>query len=320
MSELLRLQQTYYQADTVLNQTKRDFNRASQLQKIGSVSDEEFRLKKEAYDNATDSLFFARQELNFREGRAISEKRNEKTPSNENIVENAPETKQALFLYESLLSQREFYNIASTLEGTLTELNVEKGSVVSPGVVLAAVHDSTHLEIEAPVDEVDLSFIDIGQKVMIESDSFIGSKLEGIVSHIDPVIVKSGDSRVCNVTIDITADPEGLARIGASCSVFITVRETFQVPAVPSEAYFLEDGKKFVYKLNLLNEKKNTYELEKTLIETGILGIGSVEVVSGLRVSDLVIPAGVQQYEGVLNVRYEQTEEESDAEKEKGSR
>jgi len=308
MSELMRLQQVYYQADTILDQAKRDYNRASRLQEIGSASDEELRLKKEAYDNAEDSLLYARQELNFREDRAIDDNRIQKPLANELIVEQAPEVSQALSQYKSLLSQLRFYHISSQLAGTLTELNVEKGSVVSPGIVLSAVHDSTHLEIEAPVDEVDLSYIQKDQKAVIESDSFIGSSLEGVVSHIDPVIVKSGDSRVCRIIIDITDDPDGLARIGASCSVFITVKETFQVPSVPSEAYFIEDGQKYVYRMTLLDEGKDLYTLEKTAIETGILGIGSVEVLTGLEIADLVVSSGVQQFDDDMKVRFIQEE------------
>ena len=285
--ELLSLRTAYTQALTGFQQAMRNYNRTTELHKIGSASDEELRLITDSYTIAGEQLNSARQRLNFKEGRALDDLRETESISDEKIVENSAEVQKALSDLESLDTTIADFSFISPINGVVTEIIVEKGSVLGPGTPAVVIHDLDNLEIITFIDEVDLSYLKIGQKARIESDSFIGRELTGTVSKIAPIIKKIGDSRVCEIRLDLDADPESIARAGASCSIFITVDKKDAVPAIPVEAYFTEDGKKYVYLLQN-GEYKDIFKVVKQQVETGILGIELVEIEEGLQIGDMI--------------------------------
>ena len=202
-----------------------------------------------------------------------------------------------------------YFEIKAECNGTLTALNVDGNSVVEAGTMLAEIYDENQLIVEAQIDEVDLSYIKVGQEVKITSDSFIGTELKGRVSKVAPIIRKVGDSRVCSIEVDILENPDKVARIGASASIFITVETQLQQPAIPVEAYFIENNKKYIFVLSPSEgedpDDAEYYTVKKKEIETGILDIENIEVSSGLSGGDLVligrVPGIEDGYEVVLS-------------------
>ena len=295
-AELLSLRTAYTQALTGYEQAERDYNRTTELQKIGSASDEELRLKTDSFTIAGKQLTAALQRVNFKEGRALNDPRMTESISDDKIVERSAEVQQALSDLDSLDATIEDFSFISPINGVVTEIIIEEGSVLGPGTTAVIIHDLNNLEIITNIDEVDLSYLQPGQKSRIESDSFIGKELTGTVSKIAPIIKKIGDSRVCEIRLDLDADPEKIARAGASCSIFITVDKKYAVPAIPVEAYFTEDGEKYVYLLKQ-GEYKDVFTIVKQQVETGILGIESVEIVEGLHIGDMI---AVSNTDGIL--------------------
>jgi HlyD family secretion protein len=216
--------------------------------------------------------------------------------SDDRIVENSAEVQKALSDLESMDANIEDFSFVSPIGGIVTELLIEEGSVVGPGTVAAVIHDLENLEIITFIDEVDLSYLIIGQKARIESDSFIGKELTGTISKIAPIIRKIGDSRVCEIRLDLDADPERIARAGASCSIFITVDEKEAVPAIPVESYFTEDGDKYVFLLEPA-ETEGIFTVTRQPVEIGILGIETVEIEKGLIIGDII---ALSKTEGLL--------------------
>ena len=198
----------------------------------------------EALVLAEETLESARQRLNFREGRSLDDPRTSPYLPDDRIVETSPEVRRAAIDRDNITRSLSDYRITAGFGGTVTQLPIEEGGLVSPGTLVARIENSEALEVTVNIDEVDLSYISLGQDVKIISDSFIGNELAGRVSEIAPIIQKVGDSRICDITVDILENPGGIARIGASASVFILVEEKTQVPAIPVEAYFFEEGKK----------------------------------------------------------------------------
>jgi HlyD family secretion protein len=285
--ELLSLRTAYTQAHTGYEQAERKFNRTTELHKIGSASDEELRLATDAFTISGGQLNSAKQRLNFKEGRSLNDPREASSISDDSIVENSAEVQKALSDLESLDSTIEDFSFISPIDGVVTEISIEEGSVLGPGTPAVIIHDLDNLEIITNIDEVDLSYLSQNQEARIESDSFIGKELTGYVTKIAPIIKKIGDSRVCEIRLELDDDPEKLARAGASCSIFITVEKKESVPAIPVEAYFTEDGKKYVFLLKE-GEFKETFITVKQEIETGILGIETLEVITGLNIGDKI--------------------------------
>ncbi len=286
--ELLTLRTAYTRTRTDYEQAKRNYNRTLELHKIGSASDEELQIKTDAYAIAGEQYNSARQRLNFKEGRPLDDLRESGSITDAEIVENSAEVQKALSELESMNTKIADFSFIASIDGVVTEILIEEGSVLGPGTPAVEIQDLDNLEIVTNIDEVDLSYLKISQKAKIESDSFIGKELTATVSKIAPIIKKVGDGRVSEIRLDPGEDPEGIARAGASCSIFITVEEKINVPAIPVEAYFTEDGKKFVYTL-IEGDEKGIFLIEKRNIKTGILGIETVEILEGLSIGDLIV-------------------------------
>ncbi|MDC7226921.1 MAG: efflux RND transporter periplasmic adaptor subunit [Spirochaetales bacterium] len=305
-SELLNLRGAYSSALAGWAQTEREWERTSELHKIGSVSDEELKLVEEQLIIAEETLESARQKLNFREGRELDDNRINNFKTDDEIVESSPEVKKALSDYDISLKNLKYYEIKTDSGGTLTALNVDKNSVVEPGMLMAEIHDEQQLIVEAMIDEVDLSYIKTGQEVKIISDSFLGTEIAGRVSKIAPIIRKVGDSRVCEIEVDLLENPDGAARIGASASIFIIVDKRLQQPAIPVEAYFIEENEKYIFVLIPLEdedpENPGYFKVEKRRIETGILDIENIEVTDGLAAGELILSGRVPGVEDGMEV------------------
>lgn len=290
--ELLSLRTAYTQALTSRDQARREFQRTEELHKIDSASDEELRQRREALLLAEENLRSARQKLNFREGRPLEDRRTAPYLPDSEIVARSPEVRRAVLELQSISESLEEYRIAAPAAGVITELPVEEGGLVTTGLLAARIQDPEQLKVEANIDEVDLSYIQVGQTATITSDSFIGSELSGTVAKIAPVIRKIGDSRVCAIDVKVGENPGGIARIGASASLFIIVEKRDAVPAIPVESYFFDGDGRYVQVLTPSPgedpHNPERFTVERRKIETGILGVERVEVTEGLSAGELI--------------------------------
>lgn len=300
--EIMSLRNSYAQALVTLDQAARDYERTVELHKIGSASDEELRIKKENLSNVERNLVITREQLNLREGKLLSDDRTGPLADDYAVVAASAEVRQAETQLKVLRENLDGYRIKALTSGVVTAVSVQEGGFVSTGMTVAAVYDANNLEIITSIDEVDLSWVHVGQRARITSDSFIGSELTGEVVRIAPVIQRIGDSRVCEIAIKILADEKKIARIGASCSVFIEVEKRTQAPAIPVESYFIKDGKSFVALLSE-NEDTDTLTVSITEIETGILGVKNVEVKSGLSEGQKIVLRKASSLESEMVVK-----------------
>lgn len=303
--QLMTLRSQYDDTQDTLRRARRAFQRAEELHAIGSASDETLRTAREDLQAAERAFSTIRERLNHREGRPLDDPRDEPFRTDEEIIADSIEVKQARASLDGIREELEGYTIRSRIRGTITSLSVDEGQPVSAGTQIAMVHDRETLEVVSPIDEVDLGYVEVGQPVRIESDSFIGRSLEGTVDRIAPIIQHTGDARVCDVTIGFE-DPERIARVGASCTIYVTVRDMPEAPSIPIQAYFLDSGKKFVYVPVPAaadtgadpadQDAAPVYVLEKREVTIGIIGLDTVEVVSGLELGETVVAADVREF------------------------
>jgi len=199
--ELLSLRTSYTGALTSRDQALREYRRAGELHKIGSVSDEELRRQKEALLLAEETLTSVRQKLNFREGRPLDDPRTEAYLDDDRIVDRAPEVRRAEIELNNIRKSLDDYMITAETSGVITDLPLEEGGMVAPVTLVAKIQDPDALLVTVGIDEVDLSYVAVGQPVRILSDSFINRELPGRVTDIAPIIRKVGDSRVCEIDV-----------------------------------------------------------------------------------------------------------------------
>ncbi|VAX24808.1 hypothetical protein MNBD_IGNAVI01-1690 [hydrothermal vent metagenome] len=77
-----------------------------------------------------------------------------------NILTNYYSIKSAEANFES-------YHIYAPFDGTIIEVNLQKGAIANPGSKLGRIINTTNLELEVPVEVDDAQWLKIGQKVTI---------------------------------------------------------------------------------------------------------------------------------------------------------
>ncbi len=172
--------------------------------------------------------------------------------------------------------------IRSPVPGTVLRRRVEPGDTIQPGSALLTISPEGRLEIEAPVDEVSLQGLGIGQFARVEADAFPGQRFEAELVFISPQV----DAERGNLELRLAvAEPPEFLRQDMTVSVDILIGERDGVLAVPNEA--LRD---------LAGERAQVWRIEGNRVEDreirlGLRGLTSSEVHSGLAAGDRVLPA-----------------------------
>lgn len=130
------------------------------------------------------------------------------------------------------------YTITSTITGQVIEKNLEVGdnvSGMSSGSYGAVIYDLSQLTFDLDIDELDISKIQVGQKVEITADALDGQSFTGVVDKININGTTVNGSTSYPVTVLVDGTPEELYP-GMNVSANIIVEEVGQVLAIPVEA------------------------------------------------------------------------------------
>jgi multidrug resistance efflux pump len=127
-----------------------------------------------------------------------------------------------------------------------------QGDLVSPGRTIAEVLDTSQMEVQAKVSEIDRSRIQAGQAVKVDVDARPQQKFTGKVKSVAGQAARgwffetSGAERKFDVTFVLdTADLP--LRPGVTCAVQILGEEVKNALLLPRQAIFEKDGKPVVY-------------------------------------------------------------------------
>ena len=182
------------------------------------------------------------------------------------------------------------YVIKASISGTITSQPIKKGDWVSAGTIFSTISDLDTFEFKVPVDELDISKVNLDSKVMVTLDALENTKDNPIVGKITKLPlegVSNGGVTDYYVTVEIPYI-EGLL-IGMNADADITIKERLNVIRAPIECIDKDEGK---YYAELLEENasgdKSTRKVE---VEVGIKDSNYYEIVSGVNIGDkLIVP------------------------------
>lgn len=177
---------------------------------------------------------------------------------------------------------------------------VEVGSIVASGrssnagtgagVSIVTLADVTTMTVVVDVDETDIGKIKAGQDVNVTLDAYPNVPFKGKVTKIAPQATVTQNVTTVDVTVNILKPDERIKPgMNANCD-FIIARKS-DVLIVPNEAIKDSKGKKIVKVL------EGGKAVDKP-VETGLAGMDSTEIVSGLEEGDTVITAMPQPATG----------------------
>jgi HlyD family secretion protein len=132
------------------------------------------------------------------------------------------------------------------IDGTVTQLNVERGEIVmvgtmnNPGTVVLSVADLSRMKVEADVDETDVASVRLGQTATVKVDALPDTTLTGHVVEIanSPKISELGtQEQQTNFEVDVMIDnPPSTLRPGMTADVEIKTATKAGVLHVPIQA------------------------------------------------------------------------------------
>jgi RND family efflux transporter MFP subunit len=156
--------------------------------------------------------------------------------------------------------------IKSPASGTVTAVYAEEGSVVAG--LLFIVEDTNNLRISSSVKEHDYSRVQIGQKVVIRSDSTGDYEYEGIISRIDPAANRHASDVEFGMIIEITSD-ETLLKIGMNTRLSIVMEEKSNIFYVPYDAVTKnKNGEDIIFAAK--EERSGNFSLRQIIVGVGM--------------------------------------------------
>jgi HlyD family secretion protein len=191
--------------------------------------------------------------------------------------------------------------LTAPISGTVVEVNVDVGERAGSGTVILLA-DLSALHIDLPVDEIDLTTVQVGQPVSIALDALPTEPLAGRVTAIAPgPVVTDGSVTGYEVTV-VIEDQNDQAKTGMTANVTIETDRRENVIVIPAHVIQVdkETGQTYVYKLGTDDQ------IIRTDITLGLRSGQNIEVISGLQSGDQIVsslPSGqTAQGDGDPNV------------------
>jgi RND family efflux transporter MFP subunit len=196
----------------------------------------------------------------------------------QNMYENAsgPAQAQAQAAISTALANINNYQvqinsatIRSPIDGLVTSRNVNVGQVVSTGVAVISIVDTSTLKLKSTVNQELLPLLSVGQEMDVTIDSYPDNKLKGTISSLGPIAVSTGEVFPLEVTINNSG---GLT---AGLSARAAVSTTAKGIVVPASAVTQGGGENYVYVIN-----DNT--VSKRVVKVGLKNDQDVQITKGL--------------------------------------
>ncbi len=174
--------------------------------------------------------------------------------------------------------------IRATVSGTVLVRQVEPGDIVSPGQVLLEIARDAPGEILLPLDEKNLSLLEVGQPATCVADAWPDRPFGATVHHIAPSI----DPARGTVDVRLRIDPDAsFVRQDMTVTATILTGRRDRALAVPKDA-LLEDrpGMPGTTVLRVSGGR-----VQQVAVTPGLRGLAMTEITEGLAEGDQVLAA-----------------------------
>jgi HlyD family secretion protein len=125
--------------------------------------------------------------------------------------------------------------LTAPFAGTITDIQVMTGDIVSAGTLAFQIDDLTRLFVDLEVSEIDISQIQSGKEAVLAFDAITDKEYHGIVTRIGMVGTNSQGVVNYPVTVEITDGDEDILP-GMTAAVSIVVAQAEDVLVVPNQA------------------------------------------------------------------------------------
>ena len=128
--------------------------------------------------------------------------------------------------------------LLAPMAGTVSLVNVEAGQTINANTPIFEIVDSTVVEVDGIVDEIDVLFVQAGAPAEVTMDALPGQVLEGVVSSV-ALAAQTQQGVVSYPTRIQVQMPQGIQLVeGLSATASIVLREDRDVLLVPIQALY----------------------------------------------------------------------------------
>jgi len=167
------------------------------------------------------------------------------------------------------------YLVKSKVKGTVYQMNLAKGEIVTSQTPIAIVGDDEKYLLEMQIDENDIVSVRLGMPVLVVLNSYRDSVFNAVVSKINPIM------NVQSKTFTIEAEfvrPPGVLYPNISFEANVVIRTKKDALLIP-RSYLLDDS----IAVNKSGKRLN--------VKTGLKDYQMVEILSGINANEeLIIP------------------------------
>lgn len=185
--------------------------------------------------------------------------------------------------------------VLSPVNGTVSEVMVEKGATVGPGTPMVTILDLSALKVVSDISTFNAPEVKLGQKAIIRQDSLEAIEYAGVVTEIAPSAIKkqsgTSTSNVLPVTITLDGDVKTL-KPGYNVDVRINTVEKDGAITLPILSIMEDDDLDMKYVFVI----KDDHTLEKREIQELTLDNISIEV-TGVEVGERVVANPTEELE-----------------------
>lgn len=180
----------------------------------------------------------------------------------------------------SLKSTRKDYVITAPISGTVTDLLIEKGDMVTMGMPIATIANLDTMQVSIKVDEYAIKNVSVGSPVKIYIDA-LEKDYEGTLIEVDRTATVEGGVSYFNAKVSFT--PDEAVKSGMSVEVKLTrVDEKDVVSLSQNSLQYHDDNTAYIYV-----KDENVKMVEKTL-ELGASDGIYVQITEGLSEGDKI--------------------------------
>ncbi len=256
-------------AKITLDAAQKNYNRIKTLHDSGTASQSQL-------DDVTDKLDMAKKQQKNAGGPAQAQARAAIDTANATI--------------QNLNVQIANATIRSPFAGVVTNRNADLGEVVSPGVVVMSVADTSTLKLKSSVTQDLVPLLSVGQALGVIIDIYPDRAFTGTISGIGPIAVNTGG--IFPVEITVPNDGSILSGLSAHATLHLTGQ---QGVVVPIDAV-LDNG-----------ENSTVFVIQngvamKRIVTTGLRNDQEVEILTGLEADERVAITNIRALTDNLRV------------------
>lgn len=267
--ELVQTKREVERQKIKLETLKHQIKRNEELKEKNLISDHEFELLKQDYEQTLLNYKEAQERLDLIEKGSV-------------IIGNKS--------IESV--------IKAPITGWVLEKLVDVGNPIvpltsyQPGTELMTMADMNELIFKGTVDEIDVGKIKEGMKAELEIGALPGKEVGGKVSMLSLKSRKEENRTVFPIEVLIEQkEDEDVLRAGFSANAHIIIEKRDSVLAVPERVVSFRNDSAFV------RIPKGEDEAEEVYIKTGLSDAINIQVVSGLEEGDKVLEKEIKEIE-----------------------